>query len=448
MPKYLQSIKNYFFIDNISLFQLLILSLSFPKTYKYLLPLLLATSVLHFYKYKKKILSEKLITHWYFLLLIYSLIFFRSTHTLILAINILINVYFLITNKKVKYVFNFKLEKLIASFFFVIFINQLLFKPYLRGLDTYLYLFFYPLLFVLLKKNNAKIDKIKCMNIFILSVLISSIELFFINFYEGKISLKTNTFFAESLDLTHVYYGMYLSVACLFLLITFNKKKVFTIIKWLSLLLFFVLILHIGARMSLLAIITVSAFYCYLKLKNKNWLKLGIPFLLIVCISLVSYKTIPRVKEDLLSIKKVYVSVKTNDKEDIILNSWRNIYQRFLVTKYAIEKVKENFIFGIGIHNVKEKLGVKIYNDGYKYFQPLNSHNQYLDFLLGLGFFGFLYFIFILLQIILSNEKNIYFILFFIIVMLTESILFRVKGISIFFLFTLLFSLKTRFNND
>ena len=44
--------------------------------------------------------------------------------------------------------------------------------------------------------------------------------------------------------------------------------------------------------------------------------------------------------------------------------------------------------------------------------------------------------------------KYPYFMLFFIIIMITEAILSRVKGISVFFLFTLLFSLNKKLLND
>jgi O-antigen ligase len=444
MLKYLKSIKNYFFLDTISLCQLLLISFSFPLTYKYILPLLFLTSTIHFFKYKNNILLKEQLSQWYLLLLIYSLIFFRSSHNLLLGLNIIINIYILVTQKKNKKNFNFKLEIIVVGFFIIIFLNQLLFTPFLKSIDAYLFLIFYPLLFGLLKNNELQIDKKKCMEIFVLSVFISSIILFFVNFCDGKLTLKTNTFFAEYLDLSHVYYGIYLGISCLFILLTDTRKsKIIIFFRYFFLIYFMSIIFYIGARMSLIAIIITISLY-FFKIINRSFIfKIRVSFLLITTIALISYKTIPRVKNDLSYMKNVFVSVSANNKEDLVLNSWRNIYQRFLVTKYSIKEIRENVLLGIGVHNIKDKLATKIYNDGYKYFEPINSHNQYLDFFLGLGIFGFFYFIFMIRQFFLGIDIYIYFLIFFIIIMLTESVLFRVKGISIFFLFVFIFSLKT-----
>ncbi len=160
-----------------------------------------------------------------------------------------------------------------------------------------------------------------------------------------------------------------------------------------------------------------------------------------------SYNTIPRAKEGVKYIDKVYTSFKTDNKQDLIDNSWRNMYQRFLVLDYTFKEIKEHYFLGIGNKNVKNTISTKIIKDGYIYFEPINTHNQYLHFLVGMGFLPFLFFIWMLFYFFKNysyTTYGLYFLIFFLLIMLTESILVRVKGISLFFIFYLIFSLQEK----
>jgi len=115
------------------------------------------------------------------------------------------------------------------------------------------------------------------------------------------------------------------------------------------------------------------------------------------------------------------------------------MYQRFLVTKYTLQEIQKNIFFGIGMQNVKQRLFDKIRKDGHLYYQPINPHNQYLHIWLGMGIFSLLFFLYMLYSFIKDQPVGFYFTLFFLIIMLSESVLVREKGISLFFLFTLTF---------
>ena len=206
--------------------------------------------------------------------------------------------------------------------------------------------------------------------------------------------------------------------------------------KKINLLLFFLylgILIYIGARIALIAVIILISITLYKKISLKRNKKL---ILIGVCLTdlLLSYITIPRARNDIKYGKKVYLSIKNNDKEDMIHNSWRNMYQRFLVIDYSVKELKDNFILGIGLFNVKKRISDKIINDGYIYFKPMNTHNQYLHFLL--GFHVVTHFcIFFLCSMIFQLIIKLFFDVFFIIVMMTESVLVRVKGLSLFFFF-------------
>lgn len=436
-----KSYKNIF-IDKISILQLILVSFSFLETFRYTFYILIGTFFYHLYKIFKKDITVTKLINWYFLLLVYSIIFFRSIHTLIVAFNIIINIYYLFTNKKTKRKINIRLEIFIVIFFILILLNQLLIPPRLKTIDAYFYMLFYPILFYLLKKNNIQIAVEKTKKVFITSVIVATFILLFINLALGSLKLSTNTFFAESLDLSHVYFGLFLGTAICFVLMLKATTLNFYVYRYVFISFLLGILYYVGARMSLIATILVFLLFLITKTKLKFSTKIIIIPLVIIIFSISSYKLIPRVKDDVSFTLKVYNSVKNNNKEDLVLNSWRNMYQRFLVTKYTINEIKKNFVVGVGLQNVTNILTVKIHKDGYKYYQPLNPHNQYLHFLLGMGFFGFMYFLFLLIFLLKTANKNFYFYLFFIIVMFTESLLVRVKGISLFFLFSLIFSYK------
>jgi hypothetical protein len=157
-----------------------------------------------------------------------------------------------------------------------------------------------------------------------------------------------------------------------------------------------------------------------------------------------SYYKIPRIKAGVYHLNNVYESVINNNKKDLIHNSWRNMYQRFLVTKYSIQEIQDNAFFGIGMQNVTQSLFEKTRKDGYLYYQPINPHNQYLHICLGMGVLSMLFFLYMLYSFIKYQPVGFYFTLFFLIIMISESVLVREKGISLFFLFTLTFFLDKK----
>ena len=444
MLKILLKIKEDYLIDSYSILLFVIVSFSFKNVYKFLIPLLILISIIQFYRLQKNRISKDYFFKTYFYLLIYATVFHRSIQTVIL-ITLLV---FLATlfikirpKKRLKFI---QPEIFILVFFALISINLTIFNPQLKGLEKYLYLLFFPIGFILLKKLSFTIDKLKSMRLLILSILISSAFLIIINLFDSNISFETNTFFPEYLELTHVYYGMFLGVAGCFLIILNKEKKYFINFHVdIFLFLFFItLLVYIGARISLLSLLLILVIVLFQKVPLPWFLK-SIFILVFGSIFLFfTYNTIPRAKNDISYVQKVYNSVKDKDKEDLIQNSWRNIYQRFLVTTYTVDKIKEKPLLGVGMQNVKEEISDEIINDGYQYFEPINSHNQYLQIWVGMGLFSFLYFLIMLYNFYKLQTYSLYFLTFFLIIMLTESLLVRVKGISLFFLFSLIFSFK------
>lgn len=437
-------------LDVLTAVTYLLVSLSFHTFYHYTIPLLLIVGFIQFFRALKNKISINYVLESYFYILIYSVIFFRSAHTAILILNLFFHTYFFFKEKKSikkNSLFN---ETLIIGFFIILFLNQLIFEPYLKVIETYVFLFFYPLLFVFLKKRKELIRLEIALKTFIMSVFITSLILIITHLFAGSFHFKTNTFFANYFDLSHVYYGLFLGAACSFICILIHKNKQNKQNwRWLMLFAFFILLMiYSGARMALIATIFIVGMLLFNK-SNLLWYVKGTVTIVVASTLLyTSYTFIPRAKQDVLYVKNVYNSVMTNNKQDLVHNSWRNMYQRFLVTKYTIQEIKENVWLGIGIANVKKHLGEQIHKDGFKYFEFINPHNQLLHFWLGLGIFGFVYFLYMLVVFLNQQFSNPYFWVFFILIMLTESVLVRVKGISVFFLFSLLFSMENQLKND
>ena len=443
------NIKQTYSLDFYSILLYILVSLSFPGTYKVIMPIIIVLTGFQVYRLINKRITTTYFSNTYFYLLVFSLLFFRSVHTLLLIINLCFHFYIFFNNKPKNKRKTVTPEIYILVFFGLILINYLIHTPYLKGIETYLYLLLYPLLFICIKRQPIAVEISKMIKVYITSVVIAVLYLLIVNLIYDRLIFSTNTYFSDYFGIIHVYLGMFIGLAVCFLLAFITKQKIY-IAKTIDyfLLAFFILILiYIGARIALLAVILIVIVTIYKKIQLKWYKKSTIMVAMMVGMFVLSYNSIPRVKRGLNSIERIYTSVKTDNQEDLKHNSWKNMYKRFLVTKYTLREIKENYLIGIGNKNVKEVISTKIINDGYVYFEPINTHNQYLHFLIGMGFPSFLFFMWLLFHYYKNyvyDISSLYFLLFFLIIMLTESLLVRVKGISLFFMFYLIFSLRDK----
>ncbi|MFL0065770.1 O-antigen ligase family protein [Tenacibaculum maritimum] len=425
-----------------------LVSLCFVFTSKVIIPTIILVIGYQFYRYFKNKVSATYFFTTFFYLLIYAAIFYGSIHKIIL-IALLIFLSILYFKRNITNTPRYTSEIIILIFSGLILINHFTFPPYLKGLDVYIYYFLIPFLFLGIKKQNFNFSITKSIKVYISSILVATFFLFITNIYHGTLFLKTNTFFPKYIGIIHVYYGMFLGAACCLLLYLYAVKKHYynTFIDICIFSILVILLAYTGARISLIAVIISLLFYAYTKINLSTYKKVCLVGLLLFGFTFTGTK-IPRVQYGIQEIQHLYNAVKTNNKEYLINNSWRNMNQRFLITKYTLQEIKEHFLLGIGIQNVTNQISNKIIKDGYKHFKPINSHNQYLNVMVSMGFISFLYFIFLLLYFIKQSNNAIYFFLFFLIIMFTESILVRGKGISLFFLFTLIFSVKRKSLDD
>lgn len=123
---------------------------------------------------------------------------------------------------------------------------------------------------------------------------------------------------------------------------------------------------------------------------------------------------------------------------------------RIAVWTEALELIKEKPILGHGVGDVSDQLTNRYQEKGFIKLakKHLNSHNQYLQILIGSGIIGFLYFLFLIIyptiKIEVTVSKLLYFLFLILILVnfMTESMLETQSGIIFFaFFLTLFYSL-------
>ncbi|WP_075340542.1 O-antigen ligase family protein [Tenacibaculum agarivorans] len=439
-----QSIKQtaLFLKDPFRVILFLLVSICFQNTNTFCLILFGVITCLHFIKLFKGKISDNYFFSTYFHLFIYSIIFYGSINKTILVILLLFFLQFFLKTRNsfvIPEKFN---EWLFIILFLLITINHFIFPPYLIGLDIFIYLLLVPLFFLGLKKLSFKISLFTSLKVFIISVLFTSILLIIINLFQGKII--DNTYFSKPIGLSHVYMGIFLGFSNIFILILYSKEKYFlNLFIDLTLFIFNIsLIAYIGARLALLSLFFILFLFIYQKIKLKPFFKIIIALVLLTSLVFFGSKN-TRFKKGTQEINELYESIKIGNKKSIIENSAKNMYLRYLVYSYTIKELKTSWVLGIGMQNVEKKISKKIVADGYKNFWGINTHNQYLHFFIGMGVFGFFYFLYLIFFLFKSKNMNLYFILFFSLIMITESALVRGKGILLFTFFSLLFLNKS-----
>jgi O-antigen ligase len=137
----------------------------------------------------------------------------------------------------------------------------------------------------------------------------------------------------------------------------------------------------------------------------------------------------------------LYLIVDNNPKMiSYIYNHPSNLFYRYWNWKAAIEVIKENYLFGLGIIDAELMLSQKYNQLNMSNISNFNEHNQYLRMTIEMGILGAIVFLAKISFFIKNSIKSENFIFFALIVSIilfsiTESIFLRHYGI-IFFIFT------------
>jgi O-antigen ligase len=258
------------------------------------------------------------------------------------------------------------------------------------------------------------------------------------------INLRVSTFSYSRLSiLMHpAYFAMFL-VFSIIILIYLYKQKFFTkrIYKIILLvaILFMVLMIYLlqsSAGLLVLGVLAlISALYEIKKGYRKRFIFIAV-FILAIGLTAILFSKAFQTRLSLLNKNIINQSKVSTLKDGNRPAIW---YSSFQI-------IKENFWFGVGPANIYNKLIEKYkaygFNEAAK--ERLNAHNQYLESFTGLGIFGFLALMYIIIGGFVYAYKHKHYLLFFLLLILSinflfESMLSRINGILFMMLFYSMF---------
>ena len=325
----------------------------------------------------------------------------------------------------------------------LLFLNSLFLHSY--KLETKLSLFIIPL-FILITIEFKKELIFRILKAFIVGGLVSSLICLLNSFYVFIMSGDISAFFYQNFSVFHhpSYFSMYLNF--IIGILYFNALKPinnFKInFKWSFILILFqtLIIVLLSSKNGWITNIIIHLFFSFFILKNKLYDLKYASFIVIVILCFSSIKIIPSLKSRSNEFTKNYKNVTSSPTTTSSTNA------RIIAWRSASELIKNKLITGYGTGLSIEKLNEVYHKRGYDNLKEknLNTHNQYLQYLLDHGLIGFLFLFFftiIMFLVSLKSKDYIYAIFLFIIIInfMTESIIETQSGIVFYAFFNTIF---------
>ena len=356
----------------------------------------------------------------------------------------------------------------------------------LHSIPRQLFFLIFPLFFLLRSHNFEKI-KNKVFEIFTFSAVIFSLVFLARAIVRFFITKNTAVFFFHGSynddfglvpkELNAVHVSVFTAIAFLILLIKENKSKRDVLTT--CILLFFLLLL--GSTNIIITTFLLCCIYYFFISKSANRLRLRNLLLLIGIVSVIFfYNKIERFVELEFrhNTQKGIGHNVINETEDFskkvtLYEAWNNdgftpndffpgMAFRVYQTRLFFELLNENQVFwnGFGYNASQSKLEEKgkkynvfLGNEDVEGYQKKNFHNQYLQVFAELGLVGF---IILILMLVMSLRKaiqnkdflHISFTILMISLFLTESFLWRQRGVVFFTAFYCLFMMQPKLNKN
>lgn len=385
----------------------------------------------------------------------------------------LVFLYAIINFKKVNFRFN-KFFILPILFFFVMLLSLVFTidkRESIKAVIKELPLLIIPIIFILNYKKES-FNKQLILKYYSYSIVFFTLFFLIKAGYNYFLTQNSNVFFYHDLvskELNAVHVSVFVSIAFFSFLIKESKKKLdYFLIAHL-----FIFLLLLSSKIIILTTVVLVAIYFFFYSKSANKMRLkNIVILGIVLICVFSFTNIKErllfefkikaesnightvinkkeVGSNIISMKEAWYNEKFNQTDYFSGSSFR-VYQ----ARMFFEFLQEENIFwtGFGLNASYKKLEEKgIYynvfqgNNQIEGYQQKNFHNQYFQTFSELGVFGFI----ILIIILYINLKNaikhkdfihIAFAVLMISLFLTESFLWRQRGVVFFTLFYCLFN--------
>lgn len=380
----------------------------------------------------------------------------------LLAVLIILLVLFWLFSGNLKDRFFLFLNNKIALFFSAFYFLHIIglfysdnFKSGLADIETKLSLLIFPIFFSTMKE---KIDIHKVLKVFILGCFITSAVCFSKALYLYLTQGVNKFFYSDfSLFLHPSYFALYLNLAIITLFIwNFNtepdSKNIMRVVRnYFSILFFLVTIVFLSSKIGIISLLfTLISACAYLLFVKKKYLNTLIHFLFffivmyfffVYFINESRFATLQNIMSNVQFQQINSSETDTLAKNFINYGTTESSQVRYLVWHESIELIKENWLFGFGIGDFKDKLldRCKAKKMWWTYEKKINSHNQFLQTMGVLGIPGiFLLIGGFVIAIIhsIKYRKYIYanFLIFLFLNFMVESMLERQAGV-IFFAF-------------
>lgn len=237
-------------------------------------------------------------------------------------------------------------------------------------------------------------------------------------------------------DVSHVYFGMYLSFASFAAVYIFidekNKYSLLSLILFIATSILFML--AITSKIAFLGLLLIGLFIGSLTIDiRKNILKIAIGGVASFIFIFLIFKNVKHVERRFKEGFNYSLDSIANDK-------YNYSSTRMGPLKCALILAKEHWLLGVGTGDQEYMMGNCYMQNNLDQLIEFNAHNQYLDYLISHGITGLLLFVICLtIPLYLAFRKRNYlyvsFLLLFLLCNCTENILHRNKGIVFFAFF-------------
>lgn len=246
-----------------------------------------------------------------------------------------------------------------------------------------------------------------------------------------------NYFFGQdlSLFLHPIYFGLYIVLAQFFIFELFNRSKE-QYLKFSLIVIYFSQFIFLFLLSSKSAIISslILAIYLVWRINlSKSFRAIAIPAMIAFGVFFIMLNPRMRIFTDTF-VERLSINPNARFGHDLRILSW----------DASIDIIKDNWFYGVGEGNKDAALNSKYTEKGYiiPAKEGLNSHNQYLDFLIGGGLIGFGIYLFGLIRLLIRGLQTrkmdsalLIFLLLFSITALFENLLSRHAGVLLFAVF-------------
>lgn len=243
-----------------------------------------------------------------------------------------------------------------------------------------------------------------------------------------------------------VYFAFYVSTAIIIFIFQLGQQekegwsgtKIYSALVWL-----FAIIFLLASRTAMFSLLLILCIYLgYILIQKKKYMEMGLLFFSLVIGSVVLVKLFPKTLNRFKGTTETDYQFDNQNMEnhfnaDFDKNKWNSSNTRAAIWTCALEVWKQSPVLGTGFGDKNDELKKK-YEEKKFWFAITtnkNTHNQYLDILMGMGIAGLIaflitYFIYPLI-VFFKQRKHIAVMIFLLLALclITENMFARYQGI-------------------